>query len=70
MQEFCQDCEGQRQLVTRNPLLQDNAALPAALQERIGDAVYRGLRTGFQVGALSPQTLTLFMHSLAHTAPW
>eukprot|EP00884_Botryococcus_braunii_P021910 jgi/Botrbrau1/8402/Bobra.0237s0023.1 len=35
-------------IVTRDPLMQDNAALPAALQQRVGDMVYASLRSGFQ----------------------
>ena len=49
VQEFCEDCPGESRLVTRDPALQDNAALPAAFQRRAGDLLYAGLRDGLLV---------------------
>ncbi|KAJ9531575.1 hypothetical protein QJQ45_014960 [Haematococcus lacustris] len=46
--EFCEECEGQRQVVRRDSALADNSLLPARFEERVGDALYRGLRDGFR----------------------
>ena len=50
-QEYCEDCEGGRRLVTRAPTLADNTALPAAFEARTGDLIYDGLVQGFRVRA-------------------
>lgn len=48
-QEFCEDCEGQKQTIQRSPSLQSNAALPAAFERVTGDLIYDGLCNGFRV---------------------
>lgn len=54
-QEFCEDCPDESRLVTRDPALQDNAALPAAFQHTAGDLLYAGLRDGLVVdGQVGP----------------
>ena len=35
--------------MTRDPALQDNAALPAAFQRKAGDLVFAGLRDGLVI---------------------
>ena len=49
MQEFCEECQDSTRTVVRPAELRDNALLPAALQQRAGDAIYAGLRNGFRV---------------------
>ena len=53
MQEFCEDCEGQKKNIQRSAALQSNAALPAAFERATGDMIYNGLLTGFRVRALT-----------------
>lgn len=53
MQEFCEDCEGQKNKIQRSAALQNNAALPAAFERATGDMIYNGLLTGFRVRALT-----------------
>jgi len=46
--EYCEDCEGGSRMVTRDAILQDNSLLPNIFEVRLGDAIYAGLRNGFQ----------------------
>jgi hypothetical protein len=52
-QEYCEDCEGEKKVVRRDPALADNAQLPAAFSTLVGDMVYTALRDGFEVGDLA-----------------
>lgn len=49
VQEFCEECQGQKKVVMRDPKLKDNALLPAAVEVVAGDSIYKGLRDGFRV---------------------
>lgn len=63
LQEFCEECPGESRLVTRDPALQDNAALPAAFQRKAGDLLYTGLRDGLVVdGKVSTSRLCQSRH--------
>ncbi|KAL6764498.1 hypothetical protein V8C86DRAFT_2471112 [Haematococcus lacustris] len=59
--EFCEECEGQRQVVRRDSALADNSLLPARFEERVGDALYSGLRDGFRVGLKVQQLLDIMV---------
>ncbi|CAL8465945.1 g5481 [Coccomyxa elongata] len=47
-EEFCEECEGQKQTIQRSPSMQSNAALPAAFERITGDLIYDGLCNGFR----------------------
>ncbi len=51
LQEFCEDCEGQKKFIQRSTELQSNAELPAAFERATGDQIYNGLLSGFRVRA-------------------
>ena len=49
-QEYCETCPTEYQIVTRDPALADNAALPAVLLQRAGDRLFQGLLGGYDFG--------------------
>ena len=75
LQEFCEDCDGQRRQVTRPPEYADNAALSAAFEARTGDNILDGLMSGFRVNfhkqrrplpGTSPEPLAFLLRAVLH----
>jgi hypothetical protein len=43
-----EECDTDKRLIFRDPVFSENASLPGAWEHRVGDAIYRGLREGFE----------------------
>ena len=54
VQEYCEECEdtGRLRTVNRSSELSSNAVLPVALQQRVGNRIYTGMRENFRVRCL------------------
>lgn len=49
-EEACgpEQCDNDKRFIVRDPVFRENSSLPGAWEHRVGDAIYSGLREGFQ----------------------